>query len=269
MSESEIDIRITTCQAENTVPVTQEISRYLSRRFGVKTEFVIDIPWRRRYQQLDSGQIEMGWICGLPYVLREERPAFQLELLAAPVMEGDRYQSRPVYFSDVIVHADSRFHTFADLKGTAWSFNEPDSQSGFGITRYHLATIGEDWTFFSKVIEAGSHRASLRMVLNGEIHASAIDSTFLEWILQRHPEIQNQIRVVDTLGPSMIPPWVIATSVPEDLRLAVQRALLEMHANPDGRAILGTGQLAKFVKVTDQDYDPIRRMKKISEHLVL
>ena len=63
-------LKITTAQAINTVPVTQAIAAYLSQRLETPVEFIGDIHWRERYRLLDEGQVHIGWICGLPYVVR-------------------------------------------------------------------------------------------------------------------------------------------------------------------------------------------------------
>ena len=69
------------------------------------------------FDEFAEGQADVGFICGLPYVLlmRQEPPP--VEVLAAPILEGERYGQRPIYFSDVIVRADSTLQTFADLRG--------------------------------------------------------------------------------------------------------------------------------------------------------
>jgi phosphonate transport system substrate-binding protein len=255
-------LKLTSCQAHNTIPVSREIAAYLSQRLDFAVEFVEDVAWPDRYRLLDEGQIHAAWICGLPYVRRVDSG---VELLAAPVMAEERYQNRPVYFSDVVVRRDSRFQTFADLRGASWSFNEPGSQSGYNITRYHLATLGETAGFFGRVIGSGAHRQSLRLILEGEIDASAIDCTVLEWELALRPEIGDQIRIIDALGPSPIPPWVVSTAVPTEIRHQLRRLLVGLHEEEHGRSILALGQLARFTAVTDEDYDPIRRMAKEAE----
>ena len=183
-------------------------------------------------------------------------------------MAGERYQNRPIYFSDVIVHAGSRFQTFSDLKGASWAFNEPGSQSGYNITRYHLSTLGEIDGYFGQVAQAGSHENALKMVLNGKIDASAIDSTVLEIELSRHPDISQQIRIIDTLGPSPIPPYVISTSLPLELRQRIRSILLDMHNHPSGQTILQQAAMLRFAAVTDADYDPIREMEKAARDVI-
>jgi phosphonate transport system substrate-binding protein len=258
------EILITSIQAPNADFVCEAIARYLSQKMGQTARFVAGIPWQERERQLDEGQIQLGWICSLPYILKVDRPDPAVELLAAAIMAAPRYRNSPIYFSDVVVLKDSPYQTFADLRGASWAFNEPNSQSGYNITRYHLATLGEPGPYFGRIIETGAHEVALEMVLNGEIDASAIDSTVLEIELASRPHIVDLIRIIDILGPSPIPPWVISKKVPIELRERIQQAFLTMHEDPAGRAVLKRGQMNKFTVVNDRDYDPIRHMARIA-----
>jgi len=130
------------------------------------------------------------------------------EPLAAPVLAGDRYGGRPVYFSDVIVARDSRFQSFADLRGASWAFNEPDSHSGYLVTLVRLLELRETDQFFGKVVDAGWHQVSIDLVATGQLDASAVDSPVLAVELRNRPELQNRLRVIDRLGPSPIQPVV-------------------------------------------------------------
>ncbi len=269
-TESELTtLRITSIQAPNADPFCQQIAAYLASRLELKVEFINDLPWEQRERLLDLGEMHAGWICGLPYVRKADLPAPAIELLAAPVMQAARYGRRPVYFSDVIVRKESRFQTFSDLRGASWAYNEPNSQSGYNITRYHLATLGERDGFFGRVIQAGSHQASLQMVLDGEIDASAIDSTVLETEFIDHPEIRPRLRSLAALGPSPIPPWVVHTRLPLALRQRLHSAFLSMEHDPLGREVLRGGQMIRFVPVSDGDYDPIRAMSCLAEDVRL
>ena len=262
-------IRITSIQAPNADFSCRQISAYLEKKLNIPCQFIDPVSWQERERQLDLGEIEIGWICGLPYIWKAERKPPRIELLAAAVMQGERYQDRPVYFSDVIVHRDSSFYTFLDLRGASWAYNEPHSHSGYNITRYHLATLGETGTFFSKVVKSGAHQESLRMVVNGEIDASAIDSTVLETEMRQQSKICKHLRVIAALGPSPIPPWVISQNVPLEMKRAIQEVFLGMHDDPDGSRILNESRIKRFVSVEDRDYDPIRQMARLAEPVVL
>jgi phosphonate transport system substrate-binding protein len=255
-------LTISTCQAPNMDFLTYDLANYISQRLSIPVKTELDIPWQERDRRLDAGEIDVCWICGLPYIRKVAKPSPLIELLAAPVMQGERYQDRPIYFSDVVVRSDSRFQTLEDLRGAAWAYNEPGSHSGYNVVRYALALRNETSGFFSRVIESGAHQVSLQMVLREEVDASAIDSTVLEQELQDNPSIQARLRIIDTFGPSPIPPWVISKNTRPEWRSALRELFLTMHLDPDGKALLDRTHMLRFTAVEDADYNPIRSMTR-------
>lgn len=260
-------LRFTSIQSPNADESCRQIAEQVGHRLGIPVEFVEDATWQERDQMINDGSADIGWVCGLPYVKKMEQFPGQFELIAAPVMQHKRYQQRPVYYSDVVVRQDSEFKNFTDLRGTRWAYNEPNSQSGYNITRYHLAELNERVGFFGQVIEAGSHLNALDLVLDGEIEAAAIDSTVLELANQNDPSLREKLRIVEVLGPSPIPPWVINTQVSTELREAIKRVFWTMHMTAEGQEILAAGQIDRMVGVTDQDYDRIREMARKAERV--
>lgn len=184
-------LKIISIQSPNAAESCRLITEHLGQRLGVATEFINDVSWQERDRMLESGAADIGWVCGLPYVKKAKRFPGRFELIAAPVMQQARYQRQPVYFSDVVVRRDSQFGAFNDLRGTRWAYNEPNSQSGYNITRYHLAQLGETDYFFERVYEAGSHLNALDMILQGHIEAAAIDSTVLEQVALDRPDART------------------------------------------------------------------------------
>jgi len=257
----------TSIQAPNQETTGRHLSQYVGRRLGLTTDYVEDKSWQERERLLDSGEIQVGWICGLPYIRKVDRPNPSIELLAAPVMSGDRYQNRSIYFSDVVVHRNSQYFDFASLRGCRWAYNEPNSQSGYNITRYHLATLGEMAGYFSSVIAAGSHQNALEMVLSREIDATAIDSTVLEIELAQRPALRTSLRVVEILGPSPIPPWVVSLQLDPELRQTIRKVFLTLDQDASGQELLRQAGIHRFAPVTDQDYDLIRQMAREADRV--
>jgi phosphonate transport system substrate-binding protein len=251
--------------ADNALGFCQDVAAYLTARLGITTR-VLDLPWLECERRLYRGQADFGVVCGLQYVGavdRGDEPG--IDLLAAPVMRGARYANRPIYFSDVVVLRDHPARLLADLRGAMWAYNEPTSHSGYGVTHYTLATRGEHAGFFGRVVASGSHLRSLSLLVTGEIDASAIDSTVLEQELRLRPYLADQIRVVETLGPSPIPPLVVSRALPANLRADLQTALLTMHVDRAGEAVLDAAAMRRLVPVSDADYEPIRQMARVAE----
>ena len=257
-------LRFTSCQAQIAESFCKQLASFIGKKLGVSAEFVGDIPWQERERLLDHGQIDVCWICGLPYIKKNYLKDSVVELLAAPVMMHSRYAGMPVYYSDVIVHVESSFRSFEDLRGAVWAYNEPGSHSGYNLVRYHLAASGIKYKYFGRVVESGSHQDSLRMLLSRTIDATAIDSTVLEMATAANFSIIKGLRTVAVLGPSPAPPWVVHRSVPPEMQEALRREFLKMHEDEQGRRILEAAGMSWFVRVSDHDYDAIREMDNVA-----
>jgi phosphonate transport system substrate-binding protein len=188
-----------------------------------------------------------------------------MEPLVAPVLAGERYGGQPIYFSDVIVRQDSPFQAFSDLRGCSWAYNEPHSQSGYGITRHHLVKAGETNGYFSRIIEAGYHERAIHMVCSGQIDASAIDSHVFALVLRDNPTLAGRLRVIDTFGPSPIQPVVAGNHLPNSLKCEAREVLLKLGNDLLAKPELARALVKRFEPVSDATYDDIRRMRALAE----
>ena len=261
-------LRITSFLGENTYPVIEQIASYLSGQLNKEVRVVEDVPEENKLQHLEDCHIHLGWMCGLLYTRLADHKPDAVKLLAAPVLTGERYQHQPVYFSDVIVREDSPFASIADLNGSTWAFNERQSFSGYLLFQHRLLSVWDNADFFEKLIESGSHRRSLQMVINGQADVSAIDSTLLDYELAKNPLLADRFRVIEILGPNPVPPWVASGNLPTNLRQEIRHALLGMAIDPNGMALLAECSLARFAKVSDDDYESIRFVDRtVREHM--
>ena len=115
------------------------------------------------------------------------------------------------------------------------------------------------------MVASGAHQRSIQMVLDGAIDASGIDSTVLETEAVRRPELEAGLRTIAVIGPSPIPPVVVARGLDPSRKARLRELFLGMSADPAGRAVLAEGRMAGFVPVRDADYDPIREMARRAE----
>jgi len=254
-------LRFVTFLAPSIRPMYQYIADYVSKQLGFATELAV----AEDYTPATDGSMDVGFICGLPYVLFARENPSSMTPIAAPVLLGNRYNDRPIYFSDVIVKRDSTFESFEALRGGRWAFNEPLSQSGYGIVRQKLVEMGETNGFFGEVVEAGFHQRSIRLVQTGEIDASAIDSQVLEIARRDHPQLDEKLRVIDVLGPSTIQPVVASGSLPATLRADLTAVFEQLGDDPAARSALDQGLVSRFEAADEASYDDIREMVRSAE----
>jgi phosphonate transport system substrate-binding protein len=249
-------LRFGTFLAPNIMPVYQIVADEVGKALGIETELVVEDNYDACIQDIN----DVCFVCSLPYVIFEREGKSPSIPIAAPVLEGKRYQDKPIYFSDVIVNKNSPYKSFKDLKGKSWAYNEPLSHSGYGITRYSLLKMSETNGFFGKVIEAGFHEKSIALVSSGEIDGSAIDSQVLAVAMRDNPELRKSLKIIDALGPSTIQPVAVSKRLSPTLRKKIIKVLLNLHSNPTVRKELAKGLVKKFVAANKDSYNDIRMM---------
>jgi phosphonate transport system substrate-binding protein len=252
-------------------PALQETYQYIatavSERLGRQTSLRIG----RSPEELQNGEADAGFLCGLLYTHTTRWPDAPIEVLAAPILQGAYYKQfpgKPLYFSDVIARRESPYQTFADLAGRIWAYNEPGSHSGYNLVYHSLLERGLTFSYFGETRQSGSHAESLRMVLEGRADAAAIDAQVLTTVLRADPRVAAKLRIIDMLGPSSSPPVVVARSLDAGLKREIQAVLVTLHKDPVAVEELRKGAIERFVPVVDEDYDDIRAMwQRVQTHL--
>ncbi|MDW8326506.1 MAG: PhnD/SsuA/transferrin family substrate-binding protein [Anaerolineales bacterium] len=258
-------LRFASFLGDNGFEFYRQVVAYLGAATGLPTEMVRDTS-AGMDALFANGMLAGAFGCGLLYVRKAAESEPLVRLLAAPVMSPARYGDRPVYFSDVIVRHDSPFHTFDDLRGATFAYNEEISLSGYVLPRYHWQRQGEDLlTFFGALVKSGSHARSMDWVQAGRADCAAIDSVVLEMEFLQRPARRQAFRIVAGAGPATMPPVMASAQLDPLTHEQLAEALTGMHLTEAGRAVLQGGGVRRFARVTDSDYDDIRHILKVME----
>ena len=250
-------LRVASHLAPGVLPLYAFLADHLAERLGRQAAFTVATSYERCAQDVD----DVCFVCSVPYLLLADSGRIEMEAVAAPVLIGDRYGGRPIYFSDVVVHADSQFERFADLRGATWAYNEPFSHSGYMVVWHHLVSIGEGSGFFGRMVEAGFHSEALRMVAEGSVDAAAIDSQVLAIELRDKPELADKVRAIGAIGPSTIQPVVVSASrLTAEERRSIVAVLVGLGDDPGARPLMDAAFVERFVAMDGNGYDDIRGM---------
>ncbi|OYX15487.1 MAG: phosphonate ABC transporter substrate-binding protein [Rhizobiales bacterium 32-66-8] len=226
------------------------LQAYLARATG----FPISLITRRTYQEivalLISRQIDAAWICGYPYVMH----ATELQLVALP-----RWRGRPLYQSYLIVDADRQAESLSDLKGDVHAFSDPDSNSGFLVTRAALAEAQfRPETFFERTFFTYGHRNVIRAVASGLATSGSVDGYVYELVAELEPALAARTRILQRSEWLGFPPIAAPRIAVDNARLErLSAALLSMAMDDDGRAILAMLRLDGFGREDVDLFDPI------------
>ncbi|MBI5848911.1 MAG: phosphate/phosphite/phosphonate ABC transporter substrate-binding protein [Nitrospirae bacterium] len=226
---------------------------------GEKMEKPVEFVDREDYAEINklvaTGQVDLAFVCGGPYV--DGKKEFDMELLAAPVAYGET-----VYYSYIIVNRNSPFQQLNDLRGKRFAFTDPLSNSGKLVPTYMLAKMQETPdSFFGKYSYLGSHDKAIQAVAEGVVDGAAVDSLIWEYANRTSPKFTSKTRIILKSPPYGIPPVVVPKGLNAGLKEQLRKIFLESHTDPKGAEILRKMHIDRFVTIEDKAYDSIREMK--------
>jgi ABC-type phosphate/phosphonate transport system substrate-binding protein len=204
------------------------------------------------------------FMCGYPWALRADRPP----VLAAPVPAPARYGGRPVYFTDFVVRADSRFKSLEDTFGGTIAFSTEHSHSGYNAARFHLLQYRTPArpTLYARLHgPLGRQIRVLDAVIAGDADVTAVDSYALDLLRRHENERVPKLRVVATTVAAPSAPLVASPGVDEAARERMTSALLEVHAAPEMATTLDELLLQRFVRVRTADLDVFLDRQRAAE----
>ena len=255
--------------------VYDDLAGYLSKKTGLSVKIVSGLSsYAEADKLLENGQIQVGFVCGLPYVHENARGVY--DLLAVPVMalkkgtfpDARGYENVPhKYYSYTIVHKDSPINSWAELKGKTYAYNDPGSNSGYNLPRAKLVSLSaKSWEdYFSKVVRSGDHEESIRLVANKIVDASSVDSLVLDFDRSiKDPSAMN-VKIIEHLGPAGIVPVVISRKASPSIKKPLRDALVNMHKDPEGQKILSKALILRFDLPDDSNYDDVRKFEKAAK----
>jgi ABC-type phosphate/phosphonate transport system substrate-binding protein len=176
----------------------------------------------------------LAMMCGLPFAQRGARPT----LVAAPVPSPARYGGRPVYFTDIVVRADSSFERLEDTFGGTVGHTLADSMSGGVALRDHLAPYrrrASTRLYRATVGNLVHARGVIEALAAGRIDVGPLDSYYHDLLRHDEPALAAQVRVVACTEPMPIPP-LVATARTTDAELQRLRDALGDVATSDALA---------------------------------
>ncbi|MBN9459527.1 MAG: PhnD/SsuA/transferrin family substrate-binding protein [Bosea sp.] len=228
----------------------EALQRYLSTAMNMEVQLVLKRTYQEITSQLISGLLDAAWICGFPFVAYRR----ELELVAVPVWRG-----KPTYQSYLLVGADRDASSIADLRGDIHAFSDPDSNSGYLVTRALLAERrAKPQDFFRRTFFTYGHRNVVRAVAAGLAQSGSVDGYVWEVMTETEPELTRQTRPAWRSAWMGFPP--IATSTPNvrsDGIARLRRALIEMPADQTGRDVLALLRLDGFTPGEPALFDSI------------
>ncbi|WP_428333505.1 phosphate/phosphite/phosphonate ABC transporter substrate-binding protein [Novosphingobium sp.] len=164
--------------------------------------------------------------CGYPLMTRLDAAVVATPVYDAPGSEDGWHRSA------LIVRADDRAQSLADLSGRRIAMNARDSNTGMNLPRGLIAPFAQDGRFFGEVIDTGAHARSLCAVIARHADCAAIDAVTLALWRDRYRGIDRRIRVLAWTEPTPGLPLITAANQSAEVIAALREALADVMIDP-------------------------------------
>ncbi|WP_211187401.1 phosphate/phosphite/phosphonate ABC transporter substrate-binding protein [Neoroseomonas marina] len=165
----------------------------------------------------------------------------------------------PVHCAFILVRDDDPARSLEDLRGRVFACNSQHSNSGMNLPRRTLAPLAGGRPFFARVVETGTHPASMALVQSGGADAASIDNMTYSFHADVRPEAVAGLRVLAETVPSPAIPFVTSAATDTATQSALREALHEVSVAPRHAALRHTLRLRAIVPPEGSDYAILAR----------
>lgn len=238
---------------EATEAAWRTLLEWVVARSGVHCE-VVDYPAPRPLPALWSRpDLGCAFMCGYPFATATPQPT----LLAAPVPSGAHYGGRPVYWTDLVVAADSPIADLDAAFGKRIAWTTEDSQSGWHAPRLFFAAYARSRgtpLFADAIGPLVTPRNVALAVADARVDIGPLDSYAHDLLRAREPALAARLRVIATTPVTPIPPLVGAPGMPFTDATRLRDAFLAVGQAPEMASVRGSLLLSGFADVKPESY---------------
>ena len=239
---------------ESTYIMYQRLVHRIGNDVGLNDSFILRSSYNALRKAIEKEEIDVAFVCTGPYVYA--LPSGRIKLLVQPeFIEGHQYHSI------LMTSPESNISSMENLQGTVIGFSDPESFTGYMVPYVMLSERGiNPATFFKKIIFTGSHDRSIYALDRGIVNAAAVHSIVWESAKREDPTLSKRLKVIwesETYGP---PPVIIRKSLDENLVNALRNAFLNLNKDAEGREIISTIGIERFVPASDDAYQTAKKL---------
>ncbi|CAG0945556.1 putative phosphite transport system-binding protein PtxB [Anaerolineae bacterium] len=233
----------------------QDLATHLGQKLNRPAQIVQGKTYDEINNLVREGAVALAIVCTNAYLEGQEQ--FGMQALVAPQVNGEI-----VYYAYLIVPFDSPAKSLADLRGKTFAFSDPLSNTGRLVAVDQLLQIKTTPdAFFNRTIFTYSHDNSIKAVAENLVDGATVDNQVFDFLIASGSPLPARTRILARYGPYGSSPLVVSPNLDAGLKTQLRDALLIMHADDAGRAILAKIGIDRFVAPEDALYDSVRAMR--------
>jgi len=245
----------------------QPVTDRLAEMTGKKIQFFMPTSYASVVEGMLSGFVHVGVLGPYTYVIANAKDP-TIEVFATYAKRpGHLQEEGPGYRGVLVTKKGSKFTTIDSLKGSVLGLTDPGSTSGNLMPRVVFSeTVGMDLDkYFGKVVYTGSHELSTVAVQQGKVDAAFVATHRFDNVVDKGEVELDEFNVLWKSDPIPQDPFVYLNTLCDDIKKNIEDTFLGLNDQPGAKQFLDNVKSNMFVRMTSEDYDIIRALKKAKD----
>lgn len=237
----------------------------LKANTGKRIEFYMPTSYASVAEALIGGFVDVAVLGPYGYITaKKQDPSIEVFATYAK-KKGFMQKEGPGYKSVLITKKGSKFTTEKSLKGTTVGHADPGSTSGDLIPRVvwaaqHMKTDADK--FWKRVVYTGGHDLTTLAVHSGKVDAGFVASHRFDNVVSKGQVKLEDFNILWRSPAVPQDPFVYSGKLCDPIKKAIRDTFLDLGNDPSAQKFLANLKSARFVAMTDKDYDVIRTLAK-------
>jgi len=230
------------------------IANYLSKRINMPISLTAFPRYGNIVHNFTSMRLDGAFFGSFTYALTHTK--LSVEVLARPLS----LNGTSTYQGLIFVRKDSGIKSVDQMKGKRFAFVDKATTAGYLFPLAYFEEHGKDYkTFLKESYFAGTHEDAILAVLNRKANIGAAKNTVFELLAASDDRINKEL-VILARSPE-VPENALAVrkDLDDSVKKKLRKALLTMHEDSEGSAILKAFGARMFIQTSDTDYEPVYR----------
>jgi phosphonate transport system substrate-binding protein len=231
---------------------------YLGRKIGVQVRFTILSRYGNILESFEAERMDGAFFGSFTGALAIER------LGVVPIARPVNLDGSSTYHGHVFVRKDSGIRSVAQLRGKRMAFVDRATTAGYVFPLAWLRDNGvrAPEAFFSEAYFTGSHDASIAAVLDRKADVGCAKHSVFDRVRKDDVRVDTELVILAESPPVPSNGLCVRRDMEPDLKEAFRRALLELHADPEGAQVLAQVGAVRFIETTAADYEPVLELAR-------
>jgi phosphonate transport system substrate-binding protein len=236
----------------------EPLARYLQSRTGYKINLVVLPRYGNIIDNFVSKGMDGAFFGSFTYTLAHAK--LGVEVMARP----ENLEGISTYYGLIFVRKDSGIRTAADMRGKRFAFVDKATTAGYllPLDYFHKNGIKDVRGYFRETYFAGTHEDAIYDVLNKKADIGAAKNTIFEMLAKSESKIAENLVILERSPEVPENSLALRRDIGDEVKKRLKEALLNMHNDPGGKAVLNAFGARRFIPTTDDDFGPVHRYAK-------